>query len=213
MAYFEKQESYKGFIKILIGIIVALILVNLLIVKSLIGIASNKTIKLTVPQFLESGDYVIGNTFANKNVYKMWSKVWISEIASFSYKDLRERYNSIYPFLDPQTAFKSKSEVMKFIDFVEANFLTQKFELKDLKVTKLKNGYMKIVAYGSIKRTIGKKKDRLSGMRYAYEFITYVRNGQIYINSISSSFYGLVDVREKEKLKANRFVNFEEVIQ
>lgn len=213
MGYFEKQESLKGMIKILTGIIIALILVNLLIVKSLISIASNKTINVQVPQFLESGEYVIGNTFANDNVYKMWTRVWIENIASFSYKDLRDRYNGLYPFLDPQTAFKSKSEMLKFIDFVESNFVTQKFDLKDMSIKKLKNGYVQITAYGSIKRSIGKQTDNLSGMRYAYEFVTYVRNGQVYINSISSSFYGLVDVREKEKLKANKFVNFEEVIQ
>lgn len=213
MAYFDKQDHYKNFIKILAGIIVALVIVNLLIVKALIGVASNKTIQIQVPQFMETGEYVIGNTFANENVFKMWTRVWIQDIASFSYKDLRDRYESIYPFLDPETAFKSKSEMVKFIDFVEANFVTQKFDLKDMTITKLSGGYMKIVAYGTIKRSIGKEKDKLSGMRYAYEFVTYVRNGQVYINSISSSFYGLVDVREKEKLKANKFVNFEEVIQ
>ena len=213
MGYFDQQEKSKGFIKILVGIIAGLIILNFLIVNALIGIAQNKTINIQVPQFLESGDYVIGNTFANENVYKMWTKVWVQEIASFSYKDLRDRYNALYPFLDPQTAYKSKSEMIKFIDFVESNFITQKFDLKDLSIKKLKGGYVKITAHGSIKRSIGKEKDRLSGMRYAYDFITYVRNGQVYINSINSSFYGLVDVREKEKLKANKFVNFEEVIQ
>ncbi len=213
MGYFEKQESLKGFIKILVSIIVALLLINLLIVKSLISVASNKTINIQVPQFMETGEYVIGNTFANDNVYKMWTRVWVEDIASFSYKDLRDRYNTLYPFLDPETAFKSKSETMKFIEFVETNFVTQQFDLKDMNIKKQPNGHVKIVAYGSIKRSIGKEKDNLSGMRYAYEFDTYVRNGQIYINSISSSFYGLVDVQEKAKLKANKFVNFEEVIQ
>lgn len=213
MGYFEKQESLKIFIKILVSIIIALLLINLLIVKSLISVASNKTINIQVPQFMETGEYVIGNTFANDNVYKMWTRVWVEDIASFSYKDLRDRYNSLYPFLDPETAFKSKSEMLKFIDFVETNFVAQKFDLKDMTLKKMPNGHVKIIAYGSIKRSIGKEKDNLSGMRYSYEFDTYVRNGQIYINSISSAFYGLVDAKEKEKLKANKFVNFEEIIQ
>ena len=212
-SYFDKQDGYKNVIKILVGIILSLILLNLLIVKSLINVAENKTIKIQVPQFMETGDYVIGNTFANENVFKMWTKVWIKDIATFSYKDIRSRYDGLYPFLDTETAFKSKSEMLKFIDFVETNFVTQKFDLKDMTLKKLKGGYVKIVAHGSIKRSIGKEKDKLSGMRYAYEFISYVRNGQIYINSLTSSFYGLVDTREKEKLKANKFVNFDEVIQ
>jgi len=213
MSYFEKQESYKTTIKILVGIIASLVILNLLIVKSLIGVAENKTIKIQVPQFMESGDYLIGNTFANENVFKMWTRVWIQDIGTFSYKDLRQRYESIFPFLDKETAFKSKSEILKFIDFVETNFVTQKFDMKDIKFKKLQGGYVKVTAYGSIKRSIGKQKDKLNGMRYAYEFICYVRNGQIYINSITSSFYGLVDRREKDKLRSNKFVNFDEVIQ
>lgn len=213
MGYFEKQESYKGFIKILVGIVAGLVVLNLLIVKSLINVASNKTIQIQVPQFMESGEYVIGNTFANENVFKMWTKVWVQDIASFSYKDLGDRYKSIYPFLDAETGFKSKSEMLKFIQFVESNYITQTFTLKDITVEKMDNGYMKLTAYGTIKRMIGNETDTLSGMRYSYEFITYVRNGQVYINSISSKFEGLVDVREKEKLKENKFVNFEEVIQ
>lgn len=213
MGYFEKQESYKSFIKILIGIVAGLIVLNLLIVKSLINVASNKTIQIQVPQFMESGEYVIGNTFANENVFKMWTKVWIQDIASFSYKDLSSRYESLYPFLDTETAFKSKSEMVKFIKFVETNFITQTFALKDIKLEKMENGYMRITAFGTIKRMIGNEADSLNGMRYSYEFITYVRNGQIYINSINTKFEGLVDVREKQKLKENKFVNFEEVIQ
>jgi len=213
MAYFEKTENYKGFIKILVGIIVGLILLNLLIVKSLINIAENKNIRIQVPQFMESGEYVIGNTFANENVYKMWVKVWIEDIATFSYKNIRKKYKDLFPFLDPQTAFKSKSEMIKFITFVENNFISQKFKLKNIEVTKLKGGYVKITAFGTIKREIGNRKDSLNGMRYSYEFICYVRNGQIYINSITSSFYGLVDLKSKDQLRSNKFVNFDEVIQ
>ena len=213
MSYFSNSESYKGFIKILIGIIVGLILLNLLIVKSLINLAENKTIKIQVPQFMESGDYVIGNTFANENVYKMWVKVWTEDIASFSYKNIRTKYKDIFPFLDPQTAFKSKSEMLKFIDFIESNFILQKFKLKNIKTQKLRGGFVKVTAFGSIERIIGNKRDKLSGMRYSYEFICYVRNGQIYINSITSSFYGLVDKRSKDRLRTNKFVNFDEVIQ
>jgi hypothetical protein len=213
MAYFDKIENQKSFIKILVGIIVSLILLNLLIVKSLINIAENKNIRIQVPQFMESGEYIIGNTFANENVYKMWVKVWIEDIATFSYKNIAKKYEDLYPFLDPQTAFKSKSEMLKFISFVENNFISQKFKLKNIEVTNLKGGYVKVTAFGTIKREIGNKKDSLNGMRYSYEFICYVRNGQIYINSITSSFYGLVDLKSKDKLRSNKFVNFDEVIQ
>jgi exosome complex RNA-binding protein Rrp4 len=213
MAYFEKQESYKGFIKVLTGIIAGLIILNLLIVKSLISVASNKTIQIQVPQHMDSGEYVIGNTFASEDVYKMWVRVWAEEIASFSYKDIDKRYESIYPFLDAETAFKSKSEMIKFMKFVQINYVTQTFAIKDVSVEKLNNGYMKIIAHGTVKRSIGNQVDELNGMRYAYEFTTYVRNGQVYINSITSKFEGIVDAREREKLKENKFVNFEEVIQ
>jgi len=211
--YFSGIEAHKNLNKVLVGIIVGLLLINLLIVKSLIGVASNKTIQISVPQFLESGDYVIGSTFASENVYSMWVKVWTEQMANFSYKDIADKYEGIYPFLDSQTAFKSKSEIKKFIEFAQTNFITQSFKIDDIKVEKLRSGFVKITAFGHIKRKIGSRQDKLSGMRYAYEFTTYVRNGQLYINSIKTSFYGLTDKVQREKLSKNKFVNFDEVLK
>ena len=213
MRYFEKIEGHKSFIKILLGIIGGLIIINLIIVKSLISVASNKTIVIQVPQFLESGKYIIGNTFASENVYKMWVKVWVQDIATFSYQNIREKYKNIYPFLDKQTAHKSKADLSRFIEFVETNFIQQEFKISEITSKKLPGGYIKVIAYGTITRKIGSSDDQLNGMRYAYEFITYVKNGQIYIKSIKTSFYALVDRQQKEKLKENNYVNFEDTIQ
>lgn len=213
--YFDSKKDLKNFIKILVAVIVLLVTVNLIIAKSLIEVASNKDIYIQVPSVMDEGSYAIGNDRASQNVHEMWVKVWLNGISNFSYSNIRKNYESLYEFLDPQTAFKSKSELLKFIDFVEANFITQNFKAKDFKVETIKGkkGFVKIIAYGSLDRKIGKKDDELNGIRYAYEFITYVRNGQIYINSVRSYFYGLIDVKEKNRLKTNKFVNFDEVIQ
>lgn len=211
--YFDSKDSYRWFIKILWSIIAVLIIINLITVKSLISIVENKDIRIQVPSLIKEGDYVIGNSNASLNVHEMWVKVWMNNISNFSYSNIRKNYDGIYPFLDPQTAFKNKAELLKFIDFVETNFITQDFEAKDIKSEKLDNNLTKVTAYGNLKRIIGGNKDELDGIRYAYEFITYVKNGQIYINSVRSYFYGLVDVQEKNKLKENKFVNFDEVIQ
>lgn len=213
MGYFEKIEGHKQFIKVLIGIIIALLLVNIVIVKSLITVASNKNISIQVPQFMESGEYIIGSTFASDNVYKMWVKVWIQDIASFSYQNIREKYQNIYPFLDLQTAHKSKADLARFIEFVEKNFIQQDFKISEITTKKLPGGYVKVIAYGTVQRKIGSSKDQLNGMRYAYELVTFVKNGQIYIKSIKTSFYALVDKDQKDKLKSNAFVNFEDIIQ
>ena len=97
MSYFGELENTKNFIKILIGIIGILFIINLITIKSLISVSSNKTIQIQVPQFMESGEYAIGSTFASEGVHKMWVRVWIEEIASFSYQNIREKYKSIYP--------------------------------------------------------------------------------------------------------------------
>jgi len=213
MSYFDKTESLKTFIKILSGVIVALILLNLLIFKSLISVIENKTIQIQVPQFMEAGNYVIGDSFASEKVYKMWVSIWIKNMTSFSYKNIRQKYNTIYPFLDSQTAFKSKSEIMRFADFVEKNFITQRFNLNDIKVRRASNGMTKVTAYGKVYRRIGKKKDELDGLQYSYTFTVYTRHGQIYIYSIKSSFYRVRNSKNKDKLKSNTYVNFDEAFQ
>lgn len=76
------------------------------------------------------------------------------------------------------------------------------------------NGYVKIIAYGKMNRYIGNRPDGLSGIRYAYEFITYVRNGQIYISGIKSYFYKVtLDKKSLYKLKNNKFIDYKHLIQ
>lgn len=211
--YFDNINSLKLTIKVLSGLLVAMILLNLLIAKGLMSVANNKTVVIQVPQVLETGRYAIGADFASKPVYKMWAKVWVDAIANFSYKDIAKKFESIYPFLDPETAYKSKSDIMKFIDFVQKNFITQKFELLDIKVKPIDKKYTKIIVLGKIYRKIGNSPDPLSGLRYVYEFVTYVRNGQIYITSVKTSFFGKLDKNEMDKIKKNKYLNFDQSIQ
>jgi len=213
MGYFDKEKEQKGKNKIYLFIIISLMIVNLIAFKAILSIASNKTIVIQVPQFLESGKYVIGNTFANDNVYKMWGKIWIEEIANFSYKNVRKRSEDIFPYLDPQTAFENKSKIMKFVTFVENNFVTQKFIVQDIFIEDLPNGYKRIKAEGTIKRKIGKKQDKLDGFPYAYELITFVRNGQIYINSIKAFISDPASPINKKRLNSINSVNYHEMVE
>lgn len=213
ISYFDQVEGNKNFIKILLVIIGVLIFVNLLIVKSLISIAENKNIRIQVPQFMESGEYVIGGTSASENVYKMWAKVWTQDVSNFSYKDIEEKYTNLYPFLDANTAHKSKSDILNFISFVKENFIQQKFSVNNVVVKTVEDGFVRITVYGNIYRKIGDSVDELNGMKYSYEYLTYVKNGQIYIKSLKTSFYSLNDKRERDKLKNNSYVNFDDLIQ
>jgi len=211
--HFNKLEKKESTIKILVGVIVFQLILNAFIVKGYIGVIQNKTINIQVPEFMESGKYVIGNTFASDNTYKMWAKVWTEDIANFSYQNIREKYQNLFPFLDRNTARKSKSGLMRFISFVEDNSISQSFKISEIKTKDLPGHYKKITVYGTVNRKIGASNDQLNGMRYAYEYITYVQSGQIYIKSIKTSFYSLSDQRQKDKLKENTFVNFEDTIQ
>ena len=212
-SFFNKLKGSESVIKLLLGIIGGLMIIIVFMLKGYIGVIQNKTVTIQIPQFMESGKYIIGNTFASDNTYKMWAKVWVEDIANFSYQNIREKYANIYPFLDKQTALKSKSDMIRFIEFVEGNFITQNFQVSSIELKKLPGNYKKITVYGTVHRTIGSSKDQLNGMRYAYEFITYVKNGQIYIKSIKTSFYSLSDKRQRDKLKENTFVNFDDIIQ
>jgi len=213
MSFFNQIESNKSFIKILLGVIGAQLVLIAFLAKGYINVIQNKTVVIEVPQFMESGKYIIGNTFASDNTYRMWAKVWVQDIANFSYQNIREKYQNIYPFLDKDTARKSKSDLIRFIEFVEDNAISQTFKVSEVKTKDLPGGYKKIIVYGTVNRKIGSSDDQLNGMRYAYEFITYVKSGQIYIKSIKTSFYSLSDNRQRDKLKENSFVNFEDNIQ
>ena len=211
--YFDNIANLKNFIKILLGIIGAMLIINLLLVKSLISLSSNKDIVLQVPQFLEKGKYYIGATFASENVYKMWSRIWIESLANFSYKDIRKKYKEVYPFLDPQTAFKNKTELLKFIDFVEQNFITQKFKITRMDTKRLQGGYVQVKVIGKLTRIIGNKEDELSGIDYIYTITAYTKNGQIYINSIKSKFGAMGAGNNKRKLKQNKYINFKKTME
>lgn len=208
--YFEDLKNQSGKNKILLVIIAALLIINLIMFKSLINIASNKTVQFQVPGFLESGEYVIGSTFANENVFKMWSKVWITELANFSYKDVRERVGHIIEFLAPETTYKNKAELLEFIDFVEENFITQSFSPDNFEIKELnKKGFYSVSWTGIIKREIGMKNDPLSNIEYKYEFTCFVRNGQIYIHSLKTDVANPNDVALAKKVNDNEFINYD----
>lgn len=213
MSYFEKEDSLKLIIKWLVGALIMVFIVLILLCKALIDVAENKTVVVQVPQWLESGEYVIGATQASENVFRMWVDIWVKLIGTFSYKDIEQKYDAIMPFIDTQTAFKNKSEIMRFIDFVQKNFITQRFSTETIKVDKVAGGYYKITAFGTINRQIGDTDDQINGLRYSYTFLCYVRNGQIYIKSINSAFFGLGDSESRKQLKLNQFVHFDEVLQ
>jgi len=213
-SHFNKQKTKDRIITILLIIVGVQFVFNAFIAKGYINVAENKEIKIQIPQFLEAGEYIIGNTYASDNTYRAWARLWTQDIANFSYQNIREKYQNIYPFLDKDTVRESKSDLLRFIDFVEENSITQSFDISaDIKIKQLPGQYKKITVYGTIHRKIGSTHDQLNGMRYAYEYVTYVRSGQIFIKTIKTSFYSLSDKRQRDQLKENSFVNFEDNIQ
>jgi hypothetical protein len=205
MDYFEDMKKEVGKSKIFLIFIAVLMIINVIQFKSLLTIASNKDITIEVPPFLEAGSYKIGSTFANEKIFKMWSKVWVEEFANYSYKDIRKRVNIIMEFLAPETIFKNKQKMLEFVNFVEENFITQKFIPNNYTFMELKKkGFYSITWTGKISRKIGSQEDGLSNSNYAYEFICYVRNGQVYIYNLNTYFIG-----NKSKLKNNSYINFD----
>jgi hypothetical protein len=212
MSYFNNFEKIKDFNKMLMGIILIQTIFNIIIVKSLISVAENKDIKIQVPYTMDKGKYTIGTNSASDNVYKMWVKIWLNDITNFSHNNIRTKMESIFPFLDTQTAFKNKAELVKFIEFVESNFISQKYRYENLKIEDDINGMKKITAFGRINRKIGNTNDHLNGLKYSYKFLTYVKNGQIYIKSIKTNFYGLKDKFDRNAIENNKFINLKDTI-
>ena len=213
MGYFDKIEGQKNVIKILVGIIGFLLIVNLISIKALISLSSNKTIDITVPNFMESGKYKIGSTFASPDVYKMWAKVWVDDIGNFSYGNIRDKYQNLYPFMDPQTIYQSKTNINVFIDFVERNYLSQTYKTEDIVIKDVPGGYTSIIVTGTMKRLVGNSEDQLSGLKFSYEFLTYVKNGQIYIKDLKTSFYAALQRDQNKIISDNKFVNFDETLK
>ena len=137
-------------------------------------------------KYLSTATAVPASSFANDKTYKMWTKLWISELANFSYKDVRERVGHIIEFLAPETAYKNKADLLDFISFIEKNFITQSFRADDFKIKKLDGGYVEIKWQGNLTRKVGLKESELSNLDYTYTFVCFVRNRQIYIHSLKS---------------------------
>jgi len=209
MGFFDKNKETNSTTKILGAVIVGMLILNLLAFKSVLSIAENKTIVVEVPQFLESGKYKIGNTFASDNVHKMWARIWTEDIANFSYDNVRKRITSIFDYLAPETVYENKEKFFDFIKFVEKNYITQKFKITDFYVEDLDRGYKKVYILGKIYRKIGSKKDKLSGLTYVYEYITFVRNGQIFIKSLKTYLASATDPATKAKLRAAESVDYQ----
>ena len=212
-SYFESNTNQGIIIKILIGIVGIMFLLNIAAFKLVANIAENKTINIQVPQYMDSGDYVIGNRGASDNIYKMWGQIWFDQLTNFSYKNIDERIKYIEPFLDKQTVFKNKTSLTELAESIKSNFITQKFNIAEYEVVRLKKGYVKIIAKGKLYRNIGLRKDKLNGIPFVYTIISYTKNGQVYIKNLDSYIEKGRNVKLEKRLKNNPYVNFDEVIQ
>jgi len=211
-SYFESNTNQGIIIKILIGIVGVMFLLNIVAFKLVANIAENKTINIQVPQYMDSGNYVIGNRGASENIYKMWGQIWFDQLTNFSYKNIDEKIKYIEPFLDNQTIFKNKTSLTELATSIKANFITQKFNIHKYEIIRLKKGYVKIKASGKLYRHIGLRKDKLNGIPFVYTIISYTKNGQVYIKNLDSYIQKGRDLALEKRLKSNPYVNFDEVI-
>lgn len=209
--YFEDLKNQAGKNKVLLTVIGGLLVVNLVAIKSLVAVSSNKTVNIQVPQLMEPGSYMIDSTTASEKVFKMWTKLWVQELSNFSYKDVRVKITNVMDYLDPATAFKNKAELISFIEFVETNYITQSFQINPatFRFTDLKNGYYKISWAGDLKREIGMEVDKLSNLEYKYSFICFVKNGQIFIKNMTMDLNRPGDPAIKKVLEENTYINYE----
>ena len=213
MSYFEGVKNQAIVLKVLIGVIVALILLNLVAFKLVADIAENKTINIQVPQYMDSGKYVIGNRGASDNIYKMWGQIWFDQLANFSYKNIDEKIKYIEPFLDRQTIFKNKTDLKELAESIKTNFITQSFKIEDYNIRRLARGFVEVSAKGKLFRQVGLRSDKLSGIPFTYKIVAYTRNGQVYIKSLDSYISDIREANVKRQLEKNPYVNFEEIIQ
>jgi len=212
LSYFEKTKNTDGQVKILVGIVIVLILLNVVAFKMVANIAENKTIQINVPSYLDDGKYIIGSDQSTKNVYKMWGRVWFEQISNFSYKNVEERLAFIEPFLDKKTMFQSKSQLDSLVRNVKENFITQTFEIKDYTVDRLKKGYVEIKATGKLYRKVGLRQDELSGINFGYSIIAYTKHGNVLIKSIKSFVDNTNDSKTRRMLEDNKYIDFDKFL-
>jgi len=209
--HLDAKETLRRQNTILLVIIGAMLVINAYLFKTIISMSDQAIVEIQVPQILEPGKYVIGSDNASDLVYKTWGKIWVDLLSNYSYEDVRDRANAFIDYLDPKTAFKNKKKLADFVNFVEENFVSQSFQIKGIKVQRLRGtNKVKILAYGKALRKIGDKTDPLSGL-FEYEVIAHTFNGQPYIDS-----FKMLVPSKKEKTKArkdNKYVNFKSGVQ
>jgi len=211
--FFEREKNQAATMKVLLGVIVALLLMLLVAFKMVVDIAGNKEITISVPQYIDPGDYVIGTHRSSDNVYKMWGRVWLQELTNFNYKNIDEKIKFIAPFLTDKTVFKNKASLKELVQTIKENFVSQKFKIEKYRIKHLKKGYVKIIADGKLYRTVGLRKDKLNGVPFRYEIIAYTRNGQVYIKSLDSYIKQASEGDNRRKLEKNPYVNFDDIIK
>ena len=211
MSFFEKGQKNDSAVKILMGVVVLLILLDIAAFRMVSNIAENKTISINVPSYMDTGDYVIGARSSTNNVYEMWGRVWFEQLSNFSYKDVRGKIDFIKPFLDRKTMFESKAELEELVMSVERNFISQRFDIKSYEVKRLNGAgnFVEIIAHGSLFRTVGLRSDELNGIPYAYSIVAYTRHGQVIIKNLKSFVDKTGSQDTKKLLKNNTYINFD----
>lgn len=210
--FFEKEKKDQNIIKILLVVIFMFLFTIIIMIKSFINVIDSKEIHIEVPHLIDNGNYKIGVNKTSKNVYEMWVKVWMNEIGTFSFKNVKEKFKFITQFLDRDTYYQMKKEIDKNVDLVVENFINQEFRIKDVFVVPelSDDRYTVVRVIGKLKRNIGNVEDPLSNSNYIYDFKLYVKNGNIYIKSIYNYIDNIInDSANQKKVFDNKYIHFD----
>jgi len=199
--------------KIYLSIIAGLLVANLGLGKGLIMTASNKDIRIEIPPYSEPGVYVLSDTTASDSSYRMWAKMFTTEIANYSKDNIKEKITGLMQFLRPEKSVENKAKLFKTIEFVENNYVTQEFKIKEVRINRdpSNKSMVTVNVFGTLTRSIGLTKDPLSGSDYSYNYKLIVKNGQMLIDDMWVELVGYgKDQTLTKNIDANKYVHFDQ---
>jgi len=209
----NEKENMASALKLSYIFIGILFFINLFMAFALLNVYKDRSVSLRIPPAtLQDNELVFGSTRVSKTVYETFADYLIRLVGNVNHHDVEKKYQDFLGYVDAGEYHRIAKVLVGQAEAVKHDMVTRRFQLQEIKLTKLKNGYVKAEGLGFADKDIG---DTKAFEKLPYHFTLYLTAymGNVIVVGLKSGVYmdekDIASRRKVEKYeKNNPYINF-----
>ena len=211
--YGNEKENMAGALKLSYIFIGILFFINLFMAIALLNVYKDRSVSIRIPPAtLQDNELVFGSTRVSKTVYEIYADYLIRLVGNVNHNDVEQKYQDFLGYVDAGAYHRIAKVLAGQAESVKRNMISRRFMLQEIKLNRLKNGYVKAEGLGFAYKDIGDTK-AFEKLPYHFTFYLTAYMGNVIVAGMKSGVYiDEKDVANRRKVKEyeknNPYINF-----